>query len=108
MKRKIQEIEEQDYLSWKGSKSVSDPNKEEGIKVQYVKPIGGNNLPPQYSKEISRYQPSEKERVKAMKDALSAVRQFTSEGNLSRNWDLNTMTMKVRKLFQAKLGMFLR
>ena len=74
-------------MSLKGSKSVSDPNKEEEIKVQYVKP-------PQYSKEISRYQPYEKERVKAMKDALSAVRQFTSEGNLSRNRNLNTTTMK--------------
>ena len=92
--KKIQEIEEQDYLSLKGSGSVSDPNNEEEIKVQYVRPIGGNNLPPQYSKEISRYQPSEKERVKAMKDALSAVRQFTSEGNLSRNGNLNTTTMK--------------
>ena len=81
-------------MSLKGSKSVSDPNNEEEIKVQYVKPIGGNTLPPQYSKEISRYQPSEKERVKAMKDALSAVRQFTSEGNLSQNWNLNTTTMK--------------
>ena len=78
----------------KGSKSVSDPKDEEEIKVQYVKPIGGNTLPPQYSKEISRYQPSEKERVKAMKDALSAVRQFTSEGNLSRNGNLNITTMK--------------
>ena len=29
-----------------------------------------------------------------MKDALSAVRQFTSEGNLSRNGKLNTTTMK--------------
>ena len=92
--KKIQEIEEQDYLSLKGSRSVSDLNDEEEIKVQYVRPIGGNTLPPQYSKEISRYQPSEKERVKAMKDALSAVRQFTSEGNLSRNGNLNTTTMK--------------
>ena len=66
----------------------------EEIKVQHVKPIGGNTLPPQYSKEISRYQPSKKERVKAMKDAFSAVRQFTSEGNLSRNGNLNTTTMK--------------
>ena len=92
--KKIKEIEEQDYLSLKGSKSVSDPNDEEEIKVQYVRPIGGNTLPPQYSKEISRYQPSEKERVKAMKDALSAVRQFTCEGNLSRDGNLNTTTMK--------------
>ena len=92
--KKIQEFKEQDYLSLKGSKSVSDLNDEKEIKVQYVKPIGGNTLPPQYSKEISRYQPSEKERVRAMKDALSAVRQFTSEGNLSRNGNLNTTTMK--------------
>ena len=81
-------------MSLKRSRSVSDLNNEEEIKVQYVRPIGGNTLPPQYSKEISRYQPSEKERVKAMKDALSAVRQFTSEGNLSRNGNLNTTTMK--------------
>ena len=81
-------------MSLKGSKSVSGLNKEAEIKVQYVKPIGGNTLPPQYSKEISRFQPSEKERVKVMKDALSAVRQFTSEGNLSRNGNLNTTTMK--------------
>ena len=92
--KKIQEIKEQDYLSLKGSRSVSDLNDEEEVKVQYVRPIGGNTLPPQYSKEISRYQPSDKERVKAMKDALSAVRQFTSEGNLSRNGNLNTTTMK--------------
>ena len=81
-------------MSLKGSKSVSDPKDEGEIKVQYVKPIGGNTLPPQYSKIISRYQPSEKERVKAMKNALSAVRQFVSEGNLSRNGNLNTTTMK--------------
>ena len=95
-------------MSLKGSESVSDPNDEEEIKVQYVKPIGGNILLPQYSKEIRRYQPSEKERVKAMKDALSVVRQFTSEGNLSRDGNLNTITMKEmwdyesRELFSGK------
>ena len=72
--KKIQEIKEQDYLSLKGSRSVSDLSNKEEIRVQCVKPIGGNTLPPHYSKEISRYQPSDKERVKAMKDALSAVR----------------------------------
>ena len=92
--RKYKNLREQDYLSLKGSKSVSDPKDEEEIKVQYVKPIRGNTLPPQYSKEISRYQPSEKERVRAMNDALSAVRQFMSDGNLSRNGNLNTTTMK--------------
>ena len=101
-------------MSLKGSRSVSDLNDEEEIKVQHVRPIGGNTLPPQYSKEISRYQPSKKERVKAMKDALSAVRQFTSEGNLSRNGNLNTKTMKEIwdyeswNLFWVKPGMFLR
>ena len=72
--KKIQEIEGQDYLSLRGSRSVSDMSNEEEIRVQHVKPIGGNTLPPHYSKEISRYQPSDKERIKAMKDALSAVR----------------------------------
>ena len=43
--KKIQEFKERDYLSLKGSKSVSDPKDEEEIKVQYVKPIGGNTLP---------------------------------------------------------------
>ena len=40
--KRIQEIKEKDYLSLKVSKSVSDPNNEEEIKVQYVKPIGGD------------------------------------------------------------------
>ena len=48
-----------------------------------------------------------------MKDALSAVGQFMSEGNLSKNGNLNTTTMKeramkVKNLFQVKLGTFLR
>ena len=81
-------------MSLKGSRSVSDLSNGEEIKVQHVKPIGGNTLPPYYLREISRYQPSYKERVKAMKDALSAVRQFTSNGNLSRNGNLNTTTMR--------------
>ena len=62
--------------------------------MQHIKPIGGNTLPPQYSREISRYQPSDKEKAKATKDALRAVRQFTSEGNLSKYGNLNTTTMR--------------
>ena len=42
--KKIQEFEEQDYLSLKGSKSVSDPINEEEIKIQCVKPIGESTL----------------------------------------------------------------
>ena len=92
----MQEVEgpDPDYLQIKGSRSTSDLGSEEEIKVQHVRPIGGNTIPPQYSREISRYQPSDKERIKAMKDALSAVRQFTSEGNLSKNGNINTTTMR--------------
>ena len=72
--KKIWEIREQDYLSIKGSRSISDLSVEEEIKVQHVKPIGGNTLPHQYLREISRYQPPDKERARAMKDDLSAVR----------------------------------
>ena len=92
--KKIREIGEKDYLSIKGSRSISDLSVKEAIKAQHIKPIGGNTLPPQYSREISRYQPSDKEKAKAMKDALSAVRQFTSEGNLSKSGNLNITTMK--------------
>ena len=92
--RRIREIREQDYLSIKASRSISDLSIEGEIKVQHVKPIGGNTLPPQYSREISRYQPSDKEGARAMKYALSAVRQFTSDSNLSKNGNLNTTTMR--------------
>ena len=94
MKRKYKKLGEKDYLSIKGSRSISDLSAKKEVKVQYIKPIGGNTLPPQYSREISRYQPSDKEKTKAMKDALSAIRQFTSEGNLSKNENLNTTTMR--------------
>ena len=92
--KKMQEVKGPDYLQIKESRSTSDLGSEEEIKVQHVRPIGGNTIPPQYSREISRYQPSDKERIKAMKDALSAVRQFTSEGTLSKNGNIYTTTMR--------------
>ena len=45
--KKIQEIEEKNYLSLKGSRPVTDLSNGEEIKVQHVKPIGGDTLPPQ-------------------------------------------------------------
>ena len=99
--KKIQEIGEQDYLQIRGSRSTSDLDSKEKIKVQHVRPIGGNTIPPQYSREISRYQPSDKERTRAMKDALNVVRKFTSEGNLNKNGNINTTTMRgcgIRKM----------
>ena len=92
--KKMQEVKEQDYLQIRGSRSASDLGSEEEIKVQHARPIGGNTIPLQYSREISRYQPSDKERTRAMKDALNAVREFTSEGNLSKNGNVNTTTMR--------------
>ena len=91
--KRIQEIREQDYLQIRGSRSTSDLGSEEEIKVQYVRPIGGNTIPPQYSREISRYQPSDKERTRAMKDTLSVVKILTSEGN-GNIGNINTTTIR--------------
>ena len=66
----MQEVEGPDYLQIKESRSTSDLGSKEEIKVQHVRPIGGNTIPSQYSREISRYQPSDKERIKAMNDAF--------------------------------------
>ena len=92
--KKMQQIGEPDYLQLREAGYASDSDLEEEIKVQHEELIGGNTIPPLYSKEISRYQPSNKERTKAMKDALNAVREFTSEENLNKNGNINTTTMK--------------
>ena len=92
--KKMQEVKEKDYLQIRESRSTSDLGPKEEIKVQHVRPIGGNTIPPQYSREISRYQPSDKERTRAMKDALNVVRKFTSEGNLNKNGNTNTTIMR--------------
>ena len=61
---------------------------------EYVKPIGGDMIPPQYSKEISQYQPSDSERTRAMEDALDAVWKFTHEPNINKSEKINSHTMK--------------
>ena len=43
--KKMQEVEEPDYLQIKGSRSTSDLGSEEEIKVQHMRPIGGNTTP---------------------------------------------------------------
>ena len=43
-------------------------------------------FPPQYSKEISQYQPSNLERTRAMKDTLDTVREFTHDLNIDKRW----------------------
>ena len=51
----------------------SEEEKKPEITKEYIEPIGGSTIPPQYSKEISQYQPSDSERTRAMEDALDAV-----------------------------------
>ena len=74
-------MEDEDYVMLEGSVSSlhleslrdSEEEKEPDVTKEYIKPIGGNTIPPQYSKEISLYQPFNLERTRAMKDALDAV-----------------------------------
>ena len=92
--KKMQEVKEQDYLQIRGSRSISDLGSEEEIKVQHVRPIGGILYHPSIQGRLVDTKPSDKERTRAMKDALNAVREFTSEGNLSKNGNINTTTMR--------------
>ena len=46
---------------------------------QYVRPIGENTLPPYYSREMSRYEPSNPIKQKEREDLLEKVREMTSE-----------------------------
>ena len=99
--KRIQDLEDEDYVMLEDSmsslhlESLKGSQKEEPeITREYVKLIGGDTIPPQYSKEISRYQPSDSERTKAMEDALNAVREFTHEPNIAQNGNINSCTMK--------------
>ena len=47
---------------------------------QYVEPIGKNTLPPQYSREISRYEPSKPVKQKEREDLIKKVKEMTGEG----------------------------
>ena len=74
-------MEDEDYVMPEGSMSSlhleslrdSEEEKESEITKEYKEPIGGSTIPPQYSKEISQYQPSDLERTRAMEDALDVV-----------------------------------
>ena len=101
MKGTRKDLEDEDYLMLEDSmsslhlESLKGSQKEEPeITREYVKLIGGDTIPPQYSKEISWYQPSDSERTKAMEDALNAVREFTHEPNIAQNGNINSCTMK--------------
>ena len=51
-------------------------------------------ISPQYSKEISQYQPSVSERTRVMKDALDTVWEFTHNSDTNRDGKINSHTMK--------------
>ena len=48
---------------------------------QYVRPIGGDTLPPYYSREMSRYEPPNPIKQKEKEDLLEKLREMTSEGS---------------------------
>ena len=90
-------MEDGDYVMLEGSMSSlhlkslegSQEEKEPNISKEYIKPIGGDTIPPQYSKEISQYQPSYSERTRAMKDALNAVWEFTHDPDINKDRKIN-------------------
>ena len=51
------------------------------IKPQQVKPIGGNTLPPYYSREMSRYEPPIPVKQKEKEEVLEKVKEMTSKGS---------------------------
>ena len=66
---------------------------------QQVKPVGGNTIPPHYSKEMSRYEPPMPVKEKEKQEALEKVREITNggskgsksekqvEGDIDLSWD---------------------
>ena len=95
-------MEDGDYVMLEGSMSSlhleslegSQEEKEPKISKEYIKPIRGDTIPPQYSKEITQYQPSDSERTRTMKDVLDAVWEFTHEPDINKDKKIYSRTMK--------------
>ena len=85
-------------------KPISKKELDEKVKEALIKPkeaqnIGGNTIPPQYSREMSRYEPPIPVREKEKEDLLEKVREITSgeskgskdekqaEGETELSWD---------------------
>ena len=85
-------------------KPISKEELDEKIKEAWITPeeaqnIGGNTIPPQYSREISRYEPPIPVKEKEKEDLLEKVREITSgeskgskdekqaEGETELSWD---------------------
>ena len=60
-------------------KELDQKCREALIEPQQVKPVGGNTIPPHYSREMSRYEPPIP--VKEKKQVLEKVREMTNGGS---------------------------
>ena len=54
--------------------------RETHIEPQQVDPIGGDTIPPYYSREMSRYEPPMPVKEKEKQEALEKVREITNGG----------------------------
>ena len=55
--------------------------REAHIEPQQVEPIGGNTIPPYYSREMSRYEPPIPVQEKEKQETLEKVREITNGGS---------------------------
>ena len=62
-------------------KELGQKLREAHIEPQQVDPIGGDTIPPYYSREMSRYEPPIPVREKEKQEALEKVRQITNGGS---------------------------
>ena len=70
------------YIGFEQPEGVPDvePITEKELDQQQVDPIGGDTIPPYYSREISRYEPPIPVKEKEKQEALEKVREITNEG----------------------------
>ena len=62
-------------------KELNQKLREAHIESQQVDPIGGDTIPPYYSREMSRYEPPIPVKEKEKQEALEKVRQITNGGS---------------------------
>ena len=66
-------------------KELDQKLREARIESQEIDPIGGDTIPPYYSREISRYEPPIPVKEKEKQEALEKVREITNGGSKESN-----------------------